>query len=283
MLSFVYWKVSHQLHHYVILFARASFELAVSHNISILTLFYSRSSWISTVFYTKLWSSWTTSSAIWTKSWNISEIADVFSSIAPICKKFVFIVSFHFRLWYIIHLFILFDTHAASVLFLMKLYSPRWLKIFIFFSALWDGRSSQQGPSFCGTIVRNTQCLERVLVSCCFYLVFHLCIWYHFFSFEYFIVFYGDIIVVDFVFFDFPVFRTIRPSMKYTLQLPAGSVFSTRSVYLCTPNTSFVPGRHIELGYLSSLDLNDGTLPYKTVDQFLQDPDFSVLLSRSKI
>ena len=32
-----------------------------------------------------------------------------------------------------------------------------------------------------------------------------------------------------------------------------------------------------------SLDLTDDTLPYKTVDQFLQDPDFSDLLSRSKI
>ena len=32
-----------------------------------------------------------------------------------------------------------------------------------------------------------------------------------------------------------------------------------------------------------SLDLNDDTLPYKTVDQFLQDPDFFVLLSGSKI
>ena len=45
--------------------------------------------------------------------------------------------------------------------------------------------------------------------------------------------------------------------MKYTLQLPAGSVFSTSLCFCVYPITchitSFVPGRHLELGYLSFL------------------------------
>ena len=124
----------------------------MSHNISILTLFFSRWSQISLLICTKLWSFYFNSSATATKVSGMIRIVDEFPLTVPICKRFVFSVSLCFNLvfyvWFIFSFYLVYKILVRNSF--CYFYSPFVLlnQGFSFFSALWNGRSSYQRSGF---------------------------------------------------------------------------------------------------------------------------------------